>query len=191
MEDTLIVKDSEVSGLFEGLKLLKCCNKNIKKLPTLPKTLRELICESCSSLSVLPELPEGLEELWINCTSISSLPVLPESLKILNINQTPIVSLPNIPRDLESLYGFPREFKEIESLFFGLGPYQQGTIYNAGVKVHLIKILYNHKEQKQKIKWLEEENEKLKEQIRIMPGGNEYFEAMEHYKQLRELALKD
>lgn len=36
----------------------------------------------------------------------------------------------------------------------------------------------------------EEEIKMLKEQIRIMPGGSEYFEAMEHYKALREQALK-
>ncbi len=56
---------------------------NIRKLPPLPPTLKNLNC-SYTNLETLDNLPLNLENLDCSHTKIKILPVLPESVKYLN-----------------------------------------------------------------------------------------------------------
>lgn len=117
-------------------------------------------------------LPQGLQKLYCDNTQITSLPALPQGLRILYCSNTQITGLPELPSSVETLDCD----KEI-------------IPYNNCSQIITYRKLHNKK--------LKEENEKLKkyverleEQIRIMPGGEAYFEAMEHYNTLRNQALQ-
>jgi Leucine-rich repeat (LRR) protein len=70
----------------------------------LPKSLISLDIHD-SPIETLPELHEGLEEIYISGTSISSISSLPSTLKILSAyNIKNLRSLPPLPHKLEEIF---------------------------------------------------------------------------------------
>jgi hypothetical protein len=90
-------------SLPNTLKVLICNNTHITELPTLSDYLEELNCYN-TLITSLPNLPNELQELYCNNNQIISLPSLPNSLRILYCNYTKITKLPILPNNLEELY---------------------------------------------------------------------------------------
>ena len=87
-------------------KLIGC--PNVKTLPPLQRLhdMKLLSVQSNSSLTCLPELTQGIEQLRLhNCSALSELPKrLPASLKLCHITQcVKVKELPHLPAALEDL----------------------------------------------------------------------------------------
>ena len=70
---------------FDSLTALYCnSNSSITNLPMLPNSLEVLICSEMNALTNLPTLPPNLKELFCNRNNFSSLPSLPNTLETLS-----------------------------------------------------------------------------------------------------------
>ena len=76
---------------------------DLTTLPTLPPTLRILICSGNENLTSLPSLPLTLECLYCDNNRLDSLPPLPPGLEILNCSGNPLQTLPPLPDGLIEL----------------------------------------------------------------------------------------
>ena len=84
---------------------LTCFNTKIIKLPELPEGLTELYCNDCPKLEILPELPAGITELdLVSCPKLEILPELPAGITVLQCSFTGITELPELPEGLTELY---------------------------------------------------------------------------------------
>ena len=72
---------------------------NLTSLPSLPSTVKYLICENIP-LTTLPELPPNLRVLNCSRTNLTHLPSLPRDLYILTCSYTQITELPPVPKAL-------------------------------------------------------------------------------------------
>lgn len=165
---TLIYRGKDITRMSENfpiyLRELNCSHTRITRLPDLPNCLRVLRC-SDTEIRSLPALPWNLQELDCENTKITSLPNLPNNLQCLNCRYTPLMRF------------LPMEFQ---------------CNYNALAIISWFKSKQNSSElekYQKEIEELKKKNKELEEQIKIMPGGSEYFKAMERYGQRREEAL--
>lgn len=98
----------EVDGLPEGLKELslnRCAS--LTRIGKLPSTLTSLCVRECKQLEQLPELPAGLETLFITNSGLKSLPDLPDSVKLLDIGGVEhLLAGRKAPASLQSMIGF-------------------------------------------------------------------------------------
>lgn len=98
----------EVDGLPEGLKELslnRCVN--LRRIGKLPSTLTALCIRECKQLEQLPELPGGLETLFITNAGLKALPDLPDSVKLLDISGVEhLLSGKKAPASLQSMIAF-------------------------------------------------------------------------------------
>jgi hypothetical protein len=85
-----------VSYIPDGVRTLICNNYTIHNC-ILPQSLRVLYCDN---ILIVPNLPEGLQELHCNGNSDTSLPLLPQSLQLLNCKYSKMKSLPALPPNL-------------------------------------------------------------------------------------------
>lgn len=85
------------------LKSFNCSNCDIDNLGNgiLPKTIKVFIC-SDNKLSVLPNLPEGLEQLNCSNNNLKYLPVLPESLIFLDCRGNNLLNIEDILKNKNS-----------------------------------------------------------------------------------------
>ena len=58
---------------------------------------------SGNDLTLLPELPNSLQELWCNNNQLTSLPELPNSLKYIYCMKNNLTELPELPNSLIQL----------------------------------------------------------------------------------------
>lgn len=98
----------EVDGLPEGLKELslnRCVN--LRRIGRLPSTLTTLCIRECKQLEQLPELPPGLETLFITNAGLKALPDLPDSVKLLDISGVEhLLAGKRAPASLQSMIAF-------------------------------------------------------------------------------------
>lgn len=98
----------EVDGLPEGLKELslnRCVN--LRRIGKLPSTLTALCIRECKQLEQLPDLPSGLETLFITNACLKSLPDLPDSVKLLDISGVEhLLAGKKVPASLQSMIAF-------------------------------------------------------------------------------------
>lgn len=98
----------EVDGLPEGLKELslnRCVN--LRRIGRLPSTLTTLCIRECKQLEQLPELPPGLETLFITNAGLKALPDLPDSVKLLDISGVEhLLAGKKAPASLQSMIAF-------------------------------------------------------------------------------------
>jgi len=146
----------------ENTTILRCNHNQLTSLTALPGGLKELYC-SYNQLTSLPELPVGLQRLNCNHNQLTSLPELPAGLQELYCQNNQLTSLPALSESLQKLYC------------------NDNT---------LLTIIKNLQAKNKEIQQLRKENKDLKEQLRLVPGGELYFEAMEHYKGMLEKQLK-
>lgn len=112
---------------------LNCSFNQLKTLPELPKSLKELSCYKNHLIS-LPKLPETLERLWCAYNHIELLPELPKTLTVLSCFSNNLTNLPSFPETIKELwcgynsipfvsplpsrpiyYGVPAELEELHS----------------------------------------------------------------------------
>jgi Leucine-rich repeat (LRR) protein len=89
-----------------------CCSLNLSKLPDLPNGLEELYCH-INELTELPELPYGLIVLYCSENNLTELPVLPDGLEFLCFQYNNITELPELPNRLEELNCYCNPIKYI------------------------------------------------------------------------------
>ena len=105
---------TELPPLPKTLRVLDCPGTHIKKLPSLPPSLKSLTLTFCKHLETLPPLPPSLQDLHVDmCESLKVLPSLPPSLKLLSCNFSPIASLPPLPQTLKKFYCYNSSLEEI------------------------------------------------------------------------------
>ena len=100
---------------FDNIQYLNICNRNLYKMPKLPKNLKDLVC--CSNfLTSVGKLPKTLEVLYCNCNCIKSLPKnLPPNLKLLYIENNQLTKLSNLPDSIEHLSANHNKLIEINN----------------------------------------------------------------------------
>ncbi len=90
----------ELKLLSKTIVCLNLSNNNLKEIPkNLPETLEELYIED-NQITKIENLPSKLEELYIGGNQISVLENLPKSLKKLYIRGNLVTKLENLPESL-------------------------------------------------------------------------------------------
>jgi hypothetical protein len=90
-------------ALWSSLSILRCSDTKISVLPELPEGLEELECSYLYDLHNLPKLPSTLKRLDCKECPLDDLPELPEGLEELICNRTKITCLPKLPESLQIL----------------------------------------------------------------------------------------
>jgi Leucine-rich repeat (LRR) protein len=88
---------------FTKLKILKCNNNKLTKLPPLPESLEILSCYN-NQLTELPELNVNLQRFVCHHNQLSSLPPLNEKLEELCCDDNQLTELPKLNKKLRELY---------------------------------------------------------------------------------------
>jgi uncharacterized repeat protein (TIGR01451 family) len=101
---SLYVSGNNISNLtgvqyFDNLHTLGCSSNQLSNLPNLPNGLSELYCMN-NQLTSLPILPFGLDTLWCNSNPLVSISALPNSLKYLQCIGNQLSNLPVLPDSL-------------------------------------------------------------------------------------------
>jgi len=98
----------EVNGLPEGLQELslnRCAS--LRRIGKLPSTLKSLCIRECKQLEQLPELPPGLETLFVTRAGLTALPDLPDSVRLLDIDGVEhLLAGKKLPTSLQSMIAF-------------------------------------------------------------------------------------
>jgi len=93
--------------------------KKITQLSHIRPSVKILRCND-TDISELPELPEGLEEIWASNTKLKILPELPSTLKILRCENCELRGLPKLPNSLIHLIVSGNDLQHLQSLPDGL-----------------------------------------------------------------------
>jgi Leucine-rich repeat (LRR) protein len=174
-----------------GLQKLHCDNNTLTSLPSLPEGLQALICND-NQLTSLPSLPEGLQALICNDNQLTSLPPLPNSLLTLNFNKCPIKKLPKRPEGLRTLCCFttsltPFPVEDLPNSLDILECYSGHIITDIpDCKKCENPSLFSLSKYRtgKKIRDLENEIKKLREEISFIPGyGGNYFKAKNNFEE--------
>ena len=138
--DSFKIKD------YENIVNLECFNNNLKRLPILPNSLKELRC-SYNKLIELPILPNSLKTLDCSGNFILKLPILSNNLVNLYCGNNKLNNLPILPINLyhlcisvNLLTKLPKINKHINSIIFDR--YKIKYIYQYNIDLIRIKIYY-------------------------------------------------
>ena len=99
--------------------VLNCSFSRLTVLPELPSELKELYCYN-NNLEVLPKLPLGLEILECFCNGLKVLPELPPGLTELNCTYNRLEVLPELPLGLTEFYCYNNRLEVLPELPPGL-----------------------------------------------------------------------
>lgn len=98
-----------------NFKILDYSERNICKLPKLPRYLEVLLCNNCLITELPESLPLGLEFLNCQVNQLTKLPKLPKSLKKLYCYDNQIKKIDILPENLEELVCCDNKLTELPS----------------------------------------------------------------------------
>lgn len=176
-----------IGEIPEGTKVLRC-ERHITMLPVLPQGLEELDC-AWAQITTLPELPESLRKLNCRGCQFISWPKLPENLQELNY-YAHRGTLPLFPASLKIFNGFVMDtcIPSPES-FYGIG-----GEYRTKISWHLSRYAHEIRKLKKDMSQIKDDLKKLKkeiEELKYAPGGIEYLRAKERFEERRKQALNE
>ena len=90
-------------------------NKNLTKIPVIPKHITELVIEN-NKISKIENLPSGLQQLVIENNKISKIENLPDGLQNLSLSDSEISKIENLPNGLQELCLDNNKITKIENL---------------------------------------------------------------------------
>jgi Leucine-rich repeat (LRR) protein len=88
---------------FTQLKKLEVNHNQIKKITSLPSTLKSFTCYD-SQLEQIDEFPSSLLSIHLFINQLTTLPPLPPNLVILDVYNNQLTSLPPLPSTLQKLF---------------------------------------------------------------------------------------
>jgi hypothetical protein len=71
-------------------------------------------------LTELPQLPEGIAEIFCHLNKLTQLPSLPQTLVTLTCSHNPLIKIPQLPNGLTTLEVVQTPFKEFQNIPTGL-----------------------------------------------------------------------
>ena len=80
-------------------------NTELARIPFFPNTLRQLVCNPCNGLEIIPSFPENLDSIIGSYWQLETLPAFPNGLEHLHlVVLTQLTSMPRLPDSCSYVY---------------------------------------------------------------------------------------